>query len=106
MILNLVLVFPLAHAGLALATSLAAFFNASLLLFALLKTKIYRPSRGWRSRHCSSLNFALVISLLFKYLDKQHIAVGRRFSPHSILYQRAKAPPYYRTAFYWQVRTL
>jgi len=48
MILNLVLVFPLAHAGLALATSLAAFFNASLLLFALLKTKIYRPSQGWR----------------------------------------------------------
>ena len=48
MLLNIALVFPLAHAGLALATSLAAFFNASLLLFTLLKTKVYRPSAGWR----------------------------------------------------------
>ena len=48
MLLNIALVFPLAHAGLALATSLAAFFNASLLLFTLLKTKVYQPSAGWR----------------------------------------------------------
>ncbi|TXK96296.1 murein biosynthesis integral membrane protein MurJ [Methylococcaceae bacterium CS5] len=48
MILNIALVFPLAHAGLALATSLGAFFNASLLLFALLKTGFYQPSAGWR----------------------------------------------------------
>ena len=48
MVLNIALVFPLAHAGLALATSLGAFFNASLLLFTLLKTRVYRPARGWR----------------------------------------------------------
>lgn len=48
MVLNIALVFPLAHAGLALATSLGAFFNASLLLSKLLKTKIYRPATGWR----------------------------------------------------------
>jgi len=48
MLLNIALVFPLAHAGLALATSLGAFFNASLLLFRLLKTKVYQPSAGWR----------------------------------------------------------
>ncbi len=48
MMLNIALVFPLAHAGLALATSLGAFFNASLLLAALLKTGIYQPSKGWR----------------------------------------------------------
>ena len=48
MILNIALVFPLAHAGLALATSLGAFFNASLLLFGLLKSGVYRPSAGWR----------------------------------------------------------
>lgn len=48
MVLNLILVFPLAHAGLALATSLGAFFNASLLLFTLLKSGIYLPSSGWR----------------------------------------------------------
>lgn len=45
--LNLVLVFPLAHAGLALATSLGAFFNAALLLRKLYLDKIYRPVSGW-----------------------------------------------------------
>jgi len=45
--LNIVLVFPLAHAGLALATSLGAFFNAALLLKKLLKDKIYQPASGW-----------------------------------------------------------
>jgi putative peptidoglycan lipid II flippase len=46
-ILNLILVWPLQHAGLALATSLAAFINAGLLLRILLKEKIYRPGPGW-----------------------------------------------------------
>ncbi len=46
--LNLSLVFPLAHAGLALATSLGAFFNASLLLGTLLKKRIYQPGPAWR----------------------------------------------------------
>ncbi|MCQ8102759.1 murein biosynthesis integral membrane protein MurJ [Methylomonas sp. SURF-2] len=46
-LLNLVLVWPLAHAGVALATTLSAYLNAGLLLMALLKQKIYRPGRGW-----------------------------------------------------------
>ncbi|NOT11946.1 MAG: murein biosynthesis integral membrane protein MurJ [Methylococcaceae bacterium] len=46
--LNVLLVFPLAHAGLALATSLAAFFNAALLLSKLLRERIYQPGHGWR----------------------------------------------------------
>lgn len=45
--LNVALVFPLAHAGLALATSLGAFFNASLLLKKLLKDNVYQPATGW-----------------------------------------------------------
>ena len=45
--LNVALVFPLAHAGLALATSLGAFFNAALLLEKLIKDKIYQPATGW-----------------------------------------------------------
>jgi len=46
-LLNIILVFPLAHAGLALATSLAAFLNAGLLLKALLENGSYNPSTGW-----------------------------------------------------------
>ncbi len=46
--LNVMLVFPLAHAGLALATSLGAFFNAALLLIKLQKDRVYQPAIGWR----------------------------------------------------------
>ncbi len=47
LVLNVVLVFPLAHAGLALATSLGAFINAILLLKKLWQKKIYQPVSGW-----------------------------------------------------------
>ncbi|NKB37805.1 MAG: murein biosynthesis integral membrane protein MurJ [Gammaproteobacteria bacterium] len=46
-ILNLLLVGPLAHAGLALATSLSAFINAGLLYYFLHKRQHYTPSSGW-----------------------------------------------------------
>jgi putative peptidoglycan lipid II flippase len=35
------------HAGLALATALAAIFNTALLLVKLLRERIYRPEPGW-----------------------------------------------------------
>ncbi len=47
LILNIVLVFPLQHAGLALATSIAAFVNAGLLLRYLRANEVYRPRAGW-----------------------------------------------------------
>ncbi|PKM12713.1 MAG: murein biosynthesis integral membrane protein MurJ [Gammaproteobacteria bacterium HGW-Gammaproteobacteria-3] len=47
LVLNVLLIVPLAHAGLALATSLAAFGNAGLLLARLLKDGVYRPRAGW-----------------------------------------------------------
>ena len=47
MVLGLALIFPLAHAGLALSTSLGALFNAALLLWQLLKEKVYQPVAGW-----------------------------------------------------------
>lgn len=45
---NAILVAPLAHAGPALATTLAAYLNAVLLLITLIKDKVYRPCRQWR----------------------------------------------------------
>jgi integral membrane protein MviN len=47
LVLSLALIFPLAHAGLALATSLAALINASLLYVTLCRRKYYRPLPGW-----------------------------------------------------------
>ena len=46
-VLNLLLVIPLAHAGLALATTLSAFLNAGLLLRGLVARGVYRPRPGW-----------------------------------------------------------
>ena len=45
--LNLLLVIPLAHAGLALATSLAAYINAALLYIYLGKKQHYVAEPGW-----------------------------------------------------------
>ncbi len=47
MLLNILLVFPLAHAGLALATSLSSALNAYLLYRGLISTGVYRPKAGW-----------------------------------------------------------
>jgi putative peptidoglycan lipid II flippase len=44
---NLALVFPLAHAGLALATALSGYLNAGLLYRGLRQQEVYRPREGW-----------------------------------------------------------
>ncbi|WP_257266049.1 murein biosynthesis integral membrane protein MurJ [Endozoicomonas sp. ONNA2] len=47
MVFNLILVFPLQHAGLALATTLSAFLNAGLLYRGLEQSGVYQPAKGW-----------------------------------------------------------
>lgn len=47
MVLNIALVFPLAHAGLALATTLSASLNAFLLFRGLRREGVYVPQSGW-----------------------------------------------------------
>jgi putative peptidoglycan lipid II flippase len=47
MVLNLILIFPLQHAGLALATSLSAYLNAYLLMRGLRRNDVYQPDAGW-----------------------------------------------------------
>jgi putative peptidoglycan lipid II flippase len=46
-VLNILLILPLAHAGIALATSLAALVNAGCLFYFLRKRGVYRPREGW-----------------------------------------------------------
>ncbi|MEA2120267.1 murein biosynthesis integral membrane protein MurJ [Halovibrio sp. HP20-50] len=48
MVLNLLLIWPLAHAGLALATALSAFLNAGLLGYLLHKQKVLVFQPGWK----------------------------------------------------------
>lgn len=45
--LNIVLMISLAHAGLALATTLSALLNAGLLYYMLRKKAVYQPIAGW-----------------------------------------------------------
>lgn len=47
-VLSLAFILPLAHAGLALATSIAAMVNAWLLFYNLRKAEVYRPDPGWK----------------------------------------------------------
>jgi putative peptidoglycan lipid II flippase len=47
MVLNIILVFPLAHAGLALATTLSSTLNTYLLYRGLRRRVIYCPQPGW-----------------------------------------------------------
>lgn len=47
LILNVILIHPLAHAGLALSTSIASLFNAACLAVLLFKRGIYKPKAKW-----------------------------------------------------------
>jgi putative peptidoglycan lipid II flippase len=46
-VMNLALIGPLAHVGLALATTLSAFMNAGLLYWFLVKQGVFKPLAGW-----------------------------------------------------------
>lgn len=64
MVLNLIFVFPLDHAGLALATSISASLNAWLLLQGLRKDGTYRPEPHWFALIGKVLCAALAMGLL------------------------------------------
>lgn len=46
-VFNFILIGPLAHAGLALSSAIASILNVLILLFVLMKRKIYIPAKGW-----------------------------------------------------------
>ena len=46
-VLCALLIWPMAHAGLALASALAGYVNCGLLLFLLIRRGIYKPGKGW-----------------------------------------------------------
>ena len=60
MVLNLILIFPLQHVGLALATSLSAFLNAGLLFWGLWRGGVLLPEPGW-FRFLAQVGFATAV---------------------------------------------
>lgn len=67
MVMSVVLVFFFQHAGLALATSLAAFVNAGLLFSTLLKSKAFKPQQGWMGFIIKVLIANLVVGVIYVY---------------------------------------
>ncbi|MBN2689818.1 MAG: murein biosynthesis integral membrane protein MurJ [Gammaproteobacteria bacterium] len=74
MFLNLALIFPLAHAGLALATSLTTSINAFLLGYLLKKYNIYQPQPGWLT-YLARLLFANLAMALFLYFYSAKLSI-------------------------------
>jgi putative peptidoglycan lipid II flippase len=61
---SLLLMFPLGHTGLALATTISASVNATLLLRGLLREGVYRPQAGWNLLILRSLGACLIMGLV------------------------------------------
>ena len=73
-VLAVMLVFPLKHAGLALATSLTASLNAGLLFWKILREKHYCPDEGWKI-FWGRLIFANLVLALFLWVMTADLAV-------------------------------
>lgn len=67
------LVWPLAHAGLALASSLAAYMNCGLLYILLKRRALYTPTEGWY-RFILQLLIANILMALYFYVVVGDIA--------------------------------
>lgn len=65
--LNITLIWPLAHAGIAMSTSLAALVNAGCLFYYLRQRNLYRPRDGWPrfALRITIANVALMVWLWF-----------------------------------------
>ena len=66
MVLNLILIFPFAHMGLALATTLSAYMNAFLLYWGLRKQGFYKAQSGWKRLllQLGAANTVMVVSIV------------------------------------------
>lgn len=78
-LLNALLIHPLQHAGLALATSLSSCVNVLLLLYFLHKQKIFTFQSGW-GRYLLQLLAANTAIVIFYYFQQGNIDVWLDYS--------------------------
>ncbi|PLA74080.1 murein biosynthesis integral membrane protein MurJ [Hydrogenovibrio sp. SC-1] len=66
-VMNLALIGPFAHVGLAMATTLSAFMNAGLLYWSLVKQQVFKPLAGWGKLwlQVSAANIVLISFVFF-----------------------------------------
>ena len=65
-VMNLIFIYPLRHAGLALAIGLGACLNAGLLFYNLRRQGIFNPQPGW-GKFTLKLTFAVLVMAGFLY---------------------------------------
>lgn len=80
-IMSALLIFPLKHAGLALATSLSSCFNVVLLIYYLYKYKLFRLQPGW-GVFLLQLLAANVGIIIFFYFQQGSITTWLNYSTH------------------------
>ncbi len=68
-----VLILPLAHAGLALASTIASYVNCTILLILLLRRKIYQPSPRW-GRYILQLLMSNTIVSIYLWLMTHEVS--------------------------------
>ncbi|WP_083945105.1 murein biosynthesis integral membrane protein MurJ [Thiomicrospira microaerophila] len=73
-ILNLILIGPLAHVGLALATSISAMLNAGLLYYFLLKQQVFSLQSPWRGFSLQVLAAVGVMALVLIFASPDNQA--------------------------------
>ena len=90
MLLNLILIWPLQHTGLALATAISSWMNALWLISGLIKRDVYIKSAGWglftlRIIFANGLMIALVYYLNPSTLEWFDMSVWARCGQLSVL---------------------
>jgi len=85
MVFNLILFYPLAHVGLALATSISAILNATMLFLALRKIKIFTPDKRWLG-WIGKLVIGNLALLVFIYFQMADIAIWQNWSTSARVY--------------------
>jgi putative peptidoglycan lipid II flippase len=69
MVLNAILIWPLGHSGLALATGIGSMVNTLMLLWGLFKNKIYVPRPGWWKVWRAVILGNIVMGLLLYFMQ-------------------------------------
>ncbi len=72
-IFNIILIFPLKHAGLALSTSISSAVNAGCLGYFLIKQKIYQPKMHWK-KFILQLLIASIVMIAFLFFATPPVA--------------------------------
>ncbi len=78
-ILCALLIRQFAHAGLTLASALAGYINCGLLLFFLIKRKMYQPRPGWL-KYLAQLAFANTVVAVYLYFASSTALYWLEFS--------------------------